>query len=175
MKIFTVGNIVHKNGRQRKHRQSQTVTVSLQEAPIEAWQQAILPHLEAVANGFGTVGVLKRALIIACLLRLKEYGRLPEFIEWCCQVTRYNDSEVAIFMERGIRGHIIVDEQPSDEVFRPIGVDQEGDDIILVLIAGVSEGTFERTSDDQYSLARDPTVMETTRWQDAGGKLLEAA
>jgi hypothetical protein len=78
IKSSTVVYIIHKNGRARKPRGARnTIIVSLQDAPIEAWQQAMLPNLEQGADAFGMKDSLKRAFVFVSLLRLKRYERIP--------------------------------------------------------------------------------------------------
>jgi hypothetical protein len=142
IKASTVVNVVHKNKAARNPRGSRTITVSLENAPIEAWAQAMLPELEQSADEMGASDAGKRAFVFACLLRLKPYDDIEGFKAWVHQVTGYDQDEIAAFIGRGIAGFLIVDGQPNGEAFAHAETDEEGGDIALVLLAGVFEGRF---------------------------------
>jgi hypothetical protein len=97
------------------------------------------------------------------------------FTDWVQHVTDYDAGEITGFVERGIAGFFIVGGQTNPEAFKVAETLEDGGDIVLTLIAGVFEGTFERTVDDRYSLAREPTYAETARWEGEGGQRPEAA
>src|ERR1700730_12665679 len=104
----TVAYVVRKNGLIRKPRGSRIVeTVSLADAPIEAWRQAVLPDLEKAADTVGLIDASGRALVILGLLRLKPYASLAEFEAWVRNVTGYDPQEIALFLERSQNGHIV--------------------------------------------------------------------
>jgi len=169
IKAYIVGNVVHKNGRARNPRGPRLIAVSLQDAPIEAWQQAMLPKFEQGADDIGVPDAVKRAFVFACLLWTKKYDNLTDFAEWARRVTGYDANEIAAFIERGTCNHLIVNGQPNEEAFRNTEIDETGGDFALMLIAGVFEGTFERTVDNRYSLAGMPLHMDNSRWEDDGG------
>ena len=103
----TVAYVVRKNGLIRKPRRSRIVeTVSLADAPIEAWRQAVLPELQQAAEADGLDDAWQRAFIILVLLRLKPYASLPEFEAWAREVTGYDPEEIALFLQRAKAGHM---------------------------------------------------------------------
>jgi hypothetical protein len=176
IKTAKVGYVVHKNGRARKpYGPRNRIVVSLQEAPIEAWQQVILPDLKEAADAVSTESALKRAFVFACLLRMKMYDDIEWFIDWASQVTVYERDEIATFVERGVCGHLIVNGQPNDEAFRNTETEEGGGYIAMALIACVFEGTLERTVDDRYSIAGRPTHTDTSRWENDGGRFRDGA
>jgi hypothetical protein len=131
IRSWAVSNIIYKHGRARKRRGPRRISIGFGFAPIGKWQQAILPVLEQAADAFGLENALKRAFVFACLLRLKRYDEITEFIGWVCRVTSYERDEIVAFVERGMRGHLIVDGQPNDEAFGKTGNEEDGGDFAL--------------------------------------------
>jgi hypothetical protein len=82
--VSTVNNIVRKNGLVRKPRAKVVETVALADAPVAAWQQAVLPELQQAAEADGLDDAWQRAFIIFVLLRWKPYPSLAEFETWAC-------------------------------------------------------------------------------------------
>jgi hypothetical protein len=175
IRTWTVGNVVHKNGRARNPTGPRKITVSIQDAPVETWQQAMLPELEGASDAIGAADDLKRAFVFACLLRLKRYDNMPTFVDWAHQVTGYAKAEIAGFIQCGIDGFLIYDGQPNPEAFQCAETVEGGGDIALILIAAVFEGTFERDGEGRFSIAGQPTGADIERWESEGGRLELAA
>jgi hypothetical protein len=169
MKECTVAAVIRKNGRCRNPTGSRKLTVNLQDAPVDAWQQAMLPYIEEEADGFGVTNVWKRAFVFASLLRMKKYDGIASFIDWAAQVTGYERDEIEAFVERGVRSKLIIYGQPNEQAFRDAETEQGGGDFTFLMMVGVFEGTFERTADDRYWLGGRPIHSELSQWEDDGG------
>jgi hypothetical protein len=151
IKQHKVVYVVHKNGKARNPRQPKSV--SFAEAPIEAWQQAMLPELEKCADAIGGQDDMKRAVVVLGLLLLKPYDDLnvmPDFIE---KVTGYGLSEIRQFVERGKRSHIFDESgKPDSKAFPLMNSQDEFESAIgTVLLAGCLCGVFTRNKNDKYS------------------------
>jgi hypothetical protein len=176
VKIYTVNNVIYKNGRARKPQGPRKIIVSAQDAPAEAWRQAMLPQYVKAADDFGMkTEAWRRAFILACLLLAKDHDGATSFIAWACEVTGYERDDVATFVDRGERGDLIVSGRPNEDAFRRIMNAEESGDFALVLMVGVFKGTFERTADDRYWLGGMPLPEDVARWEDDGGCVRAAA
>jgi hypothetical protein len=82
--IWTVNNVVHKHGRARKPR-GKAETVSPAAAPVEAWQQALLPKLEEIADEACLDDGMRRAFVFVVLLGCKPYTALPILKRGCAR------------------------------------------------------------------------------------------
>jgi len=155
-RAHTVAYVVRKNGLTRKPRGSRIVeTVSLADAPIEAWQQAVLPDLEQAADDAGFSDIWRRALIILALLRLKPYTSLAEFEAWARDVTGYDPGEMALFLQRAKGGHILDENDQPDPRACELIEEPDNSDIAATIMAGVLLGKFNRTADDIITAAPD--------------------
>jgi len=160
VKPHTIANVIRKNGLVRRVRDAAAEsgeTVSAADAPVEAWQQAMLPEVEKAGDELGMAGTLRRALVILSLLRLKPYPSLAAFETWATQVTGYEQAEVTEFLRRAQAGLIINAEgQPDPAAFKVIeGGAPPEIEVAAVLLAGVLDGTFLRTSDDKFYAAEE--------------------
>jgi hypothetical protein len=151
--LWTISNVVRTRGAARNPRGSRAaITAGLDDAPIEAWQQAMLPKLEDIADTMGLDDASKRAFVFIGLLRLKPYDDIEEFKAWVHAVTGYDRDEITAFIERGMKGYLIVDHQPNAEAFQSLAADDETGYVDVVLMTKVLEGTFCRHEDGAYSL-----------------------
>jgi len=148
-----VYNVVRKKRLVRKPR-GVVQRIAFADAPIEAWQQAMLPEIEKVADAAGIDDVWRRASIIL-LLRSKPYASLPEFEAWAREVTGYDLEEIALFLERAKNGHILAENGQPDPLAYAVAEEPENSDLALILMAGVLRGVFNRTADDMYTAAPD--------------------
>jgi hypothetical protein len=156
VRAHTVAYVVRKNGLTRKPRGSRIVeTVSLADAPIEAWQQAVLPDLEQAADDAGFSDVWRRALIILALLRLKPYTSLAEFEAWARDMTGYDPGEIALFLQRAKGGHILDENDQPDPRAYVLIEERDTSDVAAMIMAGVLLGKFNRTADDMITAAPD--------------------
>jgi hypothetical protein len=153
--VSTVNNVVRKNGLVRKPRAKVVETVALADAPVEAWQQAVLPELEQAADAVGLNDAFRRALVILGLLRLKPYASLAEFEAWVRDVTEYDPQEIALFLERAKNGHIVDEHGQPDPRAYTVIEEPDNSDIAAAIMAGVLCGKFNRTADDIISAAPD--------------------
>jgi hypothetical protein len=175
IKMSAVAYAVRKNGRCRNPRGPRSDRViSFQDAPAEAWRQRILPDVifPELTNTFGTFEnktSFERALVFTSLLMMKKYDDLASFIDWVCVVTSYDQDEIATFVERGARSHLIVDGQPNHDVLQETLDAENHCDFAFLIIAATFDGHFERTGDGLYFLPDRLTLHEATRWQDDGG------
>jgi hypothetical protein len=156
VRAHTVAYVVRKNGLIRKPRGSRIVeTVALADAPVEAWQQAVLPDLDQAADDAGFSDDWRRALIILALLRLKPYTSLAEFQAWAREVTGYDPGEIALFLQRAKGGHILDEnDQPDPRAYELIE-EPDTSDVAAMIMAGVLLGKFNRTADDMITATPD--------------------
>jgi hypothetical protein len=150
----TIAYVVRKNGLTRKPRDI-VQTVALADAPVEAWQQAVLPELQQAAEADGLTDAWQRAFIIVVLLRLKPYASLAEFETWARQVTGYDPAEIALFLQRAKDGHIVCEDGQPDALAYKLVDEPENCDIAASIMAGVLLGKFNRTADDMITAAPD--------------------
>jgi hypothetical protein len=132
-----------------------TTIVNAQDAPIEAWQQAMLPHLRQLARTNGFDGNGECAFVFLCLLRLKSFERIGEFKDWAHLVTGYPRYEIRAFVDRAKKGFLIMDGQPSEDAFLRDEPDHEVSDVNLVLMTKVLEGKLCRNASGEYSLPEE--------------------
>jgi hypothetical protein len=155
---YTVTNVVHKNGLARRPRGSRVQTVALADAPVEAWQQAMLPKLEAAAEAAAYDGIDRRAVIFLALLRTKPYASLPEFEKWLHDVTGYDPEEIALFINRARDGHIIGENGQVDPLAYAAvekGTSYEEKYMSITLMVAVLRGIFNRDAAGNYTAAPD--------------------
>ena len=150
-----VNNVIRKNGLTRKPRPRVVETVALADAPVEAWQQAVLPDLDRDAEAFGLDEAGRRAYIIFGLLGAKPYASLPEFETWARDVTGYDPEEITLFLQRAKAGHIVGEDGQPDPAAYAMIEEPENGAIAAVIMAGVLLGKFNRTADDMISLTPD--------------------
>jgi hypothetical protein len=112
--------VVRKNGLGRRPRgsASQGELVAFKDAPIEAWQQAVIPDLESAAEEDGMSVRECRAFVTLCLLWKKPYASLAEFKTWLVEVTGYDPAELSAFLHRARDAGIVgPDEQSNPDAF----------------------------------------------------------
>jgi hypothetical protein len=153
IKQHKVVYVVNKHDKARNPRQPKSV--SFAEAPVEAWQQAMLPELEKCADAIGGQDDMKRAVVVLGLLLLKPYDDLnvmPDFIE---KVTGYGLSEIREFVERGKRSHIFDEIGKPDSNAFPLMKSQDRFENVIgtCLLAGCLCGLFTRDKEDRYTTA----------------------
>jgi hypothetical protein len=153
--VSMINNVARKNGLVRKPRAKVVETVAVADAPVEAWQQAVLPDLEQAAKADGLDDVWQRAFIILVLLRWKPYASLAEFETWAREVTGYDQKEIAVFLRRAKDGHILDENGQPDPLAYTLVEEPENCDIAAIIMAGVLCGKFNRTADDKISVAPD--------------------
>jgi hypothetical protein len=141
----------------RSHRnpgQSILRTASAEDAPIEAWQQAMLPHLHKLADIHGLEGTSECAFVFLCLLRLKPFEKIGEFKDWVHRVTGYPCYEIKEFVNRAMESFLIVDGRSNAEAFESaVTHDDEESYVSVMLLTKVLEGKFRRHADSTYSLS----------------------
>jgi hypothetical protein len=153
--VSTVNNVVRKNGLVRKPRANVVETVALADAPVEAWQQAVLPELQQAAEADGLDDAWQRAFIIFVLLRWKPYASLAEFETWAREATGYDPEEIALFLQRAKDGHIVDEHGQPDPLAYTLVEEPENCDLAAIIMAGVLLGKFNRTADDKISVPPD--------------------
>ncbi|MGB9154382.1 MAG: hypothetical protein WCD70_14985 [Alphaproteobacteria bacterium] len=117
-------------------RKQEVQSVSLQEAPVEAWQQAVLPKLRKEAKELGFKN--DDAYISLILILLKERAGC----DWLHHVTGIDMEKIKKFSDRVSRAGIIWENgKPNVEI---------NTDIDMILWSGLLDGTFYRTRDDKW-------------------------
>lgn len=172
IKPAKVGNTVCKHGKARKPRGVQRrrgETVGLQDAPVEAWQQAVMPDLLKLADELGFQGSHEEAFIISCLLHLKDYVTTSGFLYWAQAVTGYAKATIEGFIERGEQNGILINGLPNNRIFPSDDDDEATFQVGYVLIACALEGSMEVTEDGRWSVAREASRPELDRMDDDGG------
>ena len=147
----TIYNVVRKHDLVRKPR-GKAQTFTSDNAPIEAWQQVLLPRLHRAADENDLDGIQRRLFILLALLNNKPYSALSDFAAWACEVTGYDADEVALFLDRAKQNHILgADDQPDPLAFKAL--EEEHSDIAVFFLILTLGGFFIRSADAKYSLA----------------------
>ena len=140
MGIVNRYGLIRRPGRQAR-KTKKIETVSLHEAPIEAWQQAIMPELKIMAQELnGENNDMEQAIVILSLIILKEYAECL----WLSKVSGYDTKNITSMLHRAHKARIIKENGTPN-------VDLK-DDKEFVLYAGVINGYFLLTEDDKFSI-----------------------
>lgn len=153
-----VGNVVHRRGATRRLGRRTISTVGFADAPVEAWQQGLLPKLERSAGDEDSSDTGKRVLVVLCLLLLKPYYDLEDFKKWVRQFTGY-DQDITTFVERA-EGFLIIDGRLSDDALAALETDDEIGVVELMLMAMVLVGRFRRTAEGEYASAEGVLIHD---------------
>jgi hypothetical protein len=148
-----VVGVIHRN-KAARHR---TRTAGLDDAPVEAWRQAMLPHLHELAETTGFDGISESAFVFLCLLRLKPFERIGDFKDWVHRVTGYPRYEIQEFVDRAIKGFLMVDGLPNAEAFREAETDDEIGYVTQGLMVQVLRGKLYRDAAGKYFLPEKTT------------------
>lgn len=138
-------------GGTRSFKKKEYIYVSFQEAPIQAFKQALLPKLISEAEILaGDDEAMKKSIVILCLIFCRDYAE-HKFLS---AVTEWEWNDIALRLRRGAKAKFILDNgKPNHDIMKlAFGENIEGEDIPLVLLAGVINGSFIRSEDDRYSI-----------------------
>ena len=132
--------------------------IPLNEAPPEAWRQAIIPDLHAAAAHHAEPSSsLFRAIVALCLLHLKSKAR----IGWLHRVTGFGTGELSMFLYRARAGGIIL--RDDSACGQPDISDEFAFEVSCVIDAMVLDGQLTRDRHGLYRLGDHFTQHPASR------------